>query len=485
MLKEFYPYEYKDSVFDIDFKALYSKGYRGLIFDIDNTLVPHGANSTDKVDELFGTLKEMGFKSLMLSNNSEKRILRFLKNIDAQYIYEAGKPDPACCEKAVKMLGLPKDKVVVIGDQVFTDILCANRAGLACILVKFVGHETETKLGKRRRVEQAILLTYKMRKKYTNRIFGQNGASSLNRSGSKAELKNTGKSLPEKIKSAADITKKLLKKEILFCDIGPRAYAVSEQKEVIMRHLQDMRSSEKFASRKTKKRLPNVVWSHSSHMIKTGPGIDPVQQQNKAVNIKLASAAFNGIVVMPGETFSFWRTVGKTTAKKGYKNGRVIYGDVMEPGLGGGLCNLGNTVHLLLLHSPMTVTECHTHSDALAPDEGPRVPYSTGTSVGYNYIDLRFRNDTDQPVQLRAWTKGETSYAELRSIREYPWTYKITEEDHHFQKEDDGKYYRVSKIYRETYLRDTGEMVKRELIRDNHSEVMFDPELIPKELIRE
>ncbi|MBQ9827150.1 MAG: YqeG family HAD IIIA-type phosphatase, partial [Lachnospiraceae bacterium] len=159
MLKEFYPYEYKDSVFDIDFQALYDKGYRGLIFDIDNTLVPHGANSTDKVDELFEKLNAMGFRSLMLSNNSEKRIQRFLKNIDALYIHEAGKPDPRACYRAVKMLGMPKNKVVVIGDQVFTDMLCANRAGLACILVKFVGHETETKLGKRRRVEQGIMWT--------------------------------------------------------------------------------------------------------------------------------------------------------------------------------------------------------------------------------------------------------------------------------------------------------------------------------------
>lgn len=81
------------------------------------------------------------------------------------------------------------------------------------------------------------------------------------------------------------------------------------------------------------------------------------------------------------------------------------------PGLGGGLCNLGNTIHLLVLHSPLTVTEFHSHSDALAPDHGKRVPFSSGTSVSYNYIDYRFKNNTDQNVQLLLGVKTG-NYAE-------------------------------------------------------------------------
>ncbi len=218
-------------------------------------------------------------------------------------------------------------------------------------------------------------------------------------------------------------------------------------------------------------------------MIKRAPGVELELQLNKAVNIKLASDTFSGMIIHPGETFSFWRNVGKTTERKGYKNGRVIVGNTMIPGIGGGLCNLANTLHLLILNSPLTVTEFHSHSDALAPDEGPRVPFSTGTSVCYNYIDYRFKNNTDQDIQLVVWTEGETLHAELRSEREFPWTYALEEEDHHFRKEGD-KYYRVSKIYRITKERATGEIIKKELVRDNHSEVMYDYALIPRELIR-
>ena len=118
-------------------------------------------------------------------------------------------------------------------------------------------------------------------------------------------------------------------------------------------------------------------------------------QENKAVNLSLAAPKVNTVLIRPGETFSFWLTVGKTTKSKGYKDGRVIINNRLTPGIGGGLCNLSNTIHRLVLHSPLEVTEFHSHSDALAPDEGKRVPFSSGTSVSYNYIDYRFKNNTD------------------------------------------------------------------------------------------
>lgn len=270
----------------------------------------------------------------------------------------------------------------------------------------------------------------------------------------------------------------------LFCEINPTFYAISEQKEICKRHLKNLMSKEKFAKEKRAEKLPNVVYTQRSGLIKRGPGIDPVLQENKAVNIDLAAKEINSIVIHPGETFSFWKTVGKTSRRKGYKDGRVIIANGLQPGTGGGLCNLSNTLHLLVLHSPLTVTEIWKHSDALAPDEGGRHPFATGTSVSYNNIDYRFRNDTHQDVQLCVWVEGETLMAELRSEREFPCRYEITEEGHHFHKEDDGKYYRISKIYRESYDKKSGELLEKELIWDNHSMVMFDPALIPKDQIQ-
>lgn len=271
----------------------------------------------------------------------------------------------------------------------------------------------------------------------------------------------------------------------LFCDIHPVCYKISTQKEIWKRRARDLVSGEAWAKTVLDQDLPNVVSQWSSHLIKRGPGIEPELQQNKAVNIEIACGHIHRMVIHPGEVFSFWRVVGPVSRHKGFKEGRcLVHGQGMLPRMGGGLCNLSNTIHRMVLHSPLEVVEFHKHSDALAPDEGARVPFSSGTSVGYNYIDYRFRNTTDQDVQLLLWCSDEILYGELRSEREFPWRYELVEEGHCFVREGE-RYFRVSKIYRNVIDRASGQVLEKQLVLDNHSEVMFDYSLIPKELIRE
>ncbi|MFZ1782450.1 MAG: VanW family protein, partial [Lactococcus raffinolactis] len=272
-------------------------------------------------------------------------------------------------------------------------------------------------------------------------------------------------------------------KELLFCDIKPTCYAISVKKENLKRHLQDLKRKENFATDFQKEKLTYVVSERSSNMIKRAEGVDLASQFNKAKNIELACQKLNGLVIKPGEVFSFWKLVGKISEKKGYKAGRVIERNKLILGIGGGICNLANTINLLVIHSPLLITEFHTHSDALAPDETGRIPLNAGTSVSYNHIDYRFKNTTNQSFQLMLWCEGEVLHAALRSERELPYTYDILEENHHFTKEKE-KFYRISKIYKATLSKTSGDMVEKTLIWDNHSEVMFDYGLIPKDQIR-
>ena len=273
-------------------------------------------------------------------------------------------------------------------------------------------------------------------------------------------------------------------KRKLFCEISPTTYAIALKKQIITRHIKNFMGKEKWAHTFQTEKLPVLVASHHSNMIKRGPGIDPQLQLNKADNIRLACSKMNGLIINPGEAFSFWKYVGKTSKKNGFSEGRIIANGKLIAGVGGGLCNLANTINLTVLHSPMTITELHHHSDALAPDpDGKRVPYSAGTSVNYNFVDYRFCNNTSQPVQLCTWCDGDTLKTELRTTEQFPNTYSIVEEGHHFHKEDNGKYYRVSKIYIDTIDRSTGEIVNHKLHWNNHSEVMFDYSLIPAEQI--
>ena len=160
MLERWYPWDWAPNVFAIDYAKLQALGYKGILFDIDNTLVHHGVDATPKVEALFRELDAMGMKTLLLSDNSAERIQRFNKHIGVPYIAEAGKPDPAAYRRGAKMLGLPVEQVVCIGDQVFRDIRGANSAGLDSILVDFIRLPGETHYGKKRVLEKVILWFY-------------------------------------------------------------------------------------------------------------------------------------------------------------------------------------------------------------------------------------------------------------------------------------------------------------------------------------
>ena len=156
----FLPDEYYSSTYKIDFKKYYDMGYRGILFDIDNTLVHHGDDSTPEVDALFRHIHSLGLKTLLLSDNSAVRIERFNRNIRTLFIAEAGKPDPAAYRRACAILGLPPEQVVCVVDQVFRDIRGANSAGLDSILVDFIRLPGEKHYGKKRVLEKVILWFY-------------------------------------------------------------------------------------------------------------------------------------------------------------------------------------------------------------------------------------------------------------------------------------------------------------------------------------
>ena len=271
----------------------------------------------------------------------------------------------------------------------------------------------------------------------------------------------------------------------LFCEISPACYKISVEKEIFLRHCQNLMSPVRFACSRQIEPLPNLVKAHTSLLARQLHGVDMTLQYNKVTNIGLACQGINGLVIRPGEVFSFWRQVGRPTARRGFKEGLVI---TRKNGLiadvGGGLCQMANMVHWLVLNSPLTVVELHHHSDALFPDDRRRVPFGTGTSVCYNQLDYRFQNTSDQDVQLLTWIENGELCGELRSIAPFPHRYKLVEENHHFRKEGDD-YYRVSQVYRLAIDRQSDQVVEKKLILDNHSRVLYDHDLIPKDEIKD
>lgn len=273
-----------------------------------------------------------------------------------------------------------------------------------------------------------------------------------------------------------------MKQRKLLCQTGPVGYWISLRKEWLLRDLKQWKSGLDYASHLDPTPLPHLVKGHTSLLMRQLHGVDPVLQQGKINNLRLAAQCINGLILQPGQCFSFWHLIGHPTQRKGYTDGLVIAGAQVRPGIAGGLCQLANMVHWLVLNSPLTVIELHHHSDALFPDDRRTVPFGTGTSVFYKNIDYQFQNTTDQPVQLLIWLNDTDLCGELRTTTPFPFRYRIVEENSHFVQEDDG-WYRVSKVYRRIIDRSSGQEIAKELVLDNHSKVMYDPSLIPADQI--
>lgn len=160
MLHKLYPKEYLNSTYEIDFENFYQKGYRGVIFDIDNTLVPHGAPADTRALVLFERLHGLGYETLMLSNNKEPRVKMFCDAVKSPYIYKAGKPNPKNYKKAMEMMHTDENNTLFVGDQIFTDVWGANKAGIYSILVKPIHPKEEIQIVLKRYLEKIVLFFY-------------------------------------------------------------------------------------------------------------------------------------------------------------------------------------------------------------------------------------------------------------------------------------------------------------------------------------
>lgn len=160
MFEIFYPDEYYDSTYSINFESLYKQGYRGVIFDIDNTLVPHGAPADERSIALFERLKAIGFDAVLLSNNKEARVAMFNEPIGVHMIWKANKPSPVKYREAMALMGTDEGSTIFVGDQLFTDVWGAKNANIRSFLVKPMNPQEEIQIVLKRKLEAVVLRSY-------------------------------------------------------------------------------------------------------------------------------------------------------------------------------------------------------------------------------------------------------------------------------------------------------------------------------------
>lgn len=230
----------------------------------------------------------------------------------------------------------------------------------------------------------------------------------------------------------------------------------------------------KYAKDRKDDKLRHSIIEHQSFLLKPLQNVDMALQRNKTKNLSLAIAKINGTIIHPGEVFSFWKMVGRPTKLKGYLPGLVLSNGQIKSGVGGGLCQMGNLLYWMAIHTPLSITQRYRHSYDVFPDVNRKVPFGSGATLAYNYIDLQISNNTATPFQLNVWLDKKYLKGSICCTNKIEKTFSIFEKGHKFELQWWGGYTRHNQIWRKI-IDERTENQTEELITENHAIMMYNP----------
>lgn len=270
----------------------------------------------------------------------------------------------------------------------------------------------------------------------------------------------------------------------LFSEINHTTYTISVYKEIYLRYFRNLLNPYTISKVKQKERLKHSIYKHNSLIMRRLGNVNLQLQENKAINLSIATPKVSHILIKPNEVFSFWELVGKCKSKDGYKEGLTIKNGQASQAIGGGMCQFTNLIHWLVLHTDLEIIEHHHHDGIdLFPDFGRQIPFGTGTSIFFNYLDYRFKNNTDQTYQLIVYVEGEYLKGEILSDKPLNHKYHIEVENEYFSDEN-GIVYRNGNILRKKVSKLTGLVQDIKCIKVNHAKVMYDTSHLQIEIVQ-
>ena len=256
---------------------------------------------------------------------------------------------------------------------------------------------------------------------------------------------------------------------------SPLRLALGKAFYINKRRLEWYVSFKRYATKRSTDMLLHLHFTHGSPMLRALSGVDMQLQVNKKASLEIAAACIDGLILKPGETFSFWRLVGKPTARRGFKTGLVLRNGTIQQDIGGGLCQMTNLIYWMTIHTELTIVERWRHGFDVFPDAGRTQPFASGATCAYNYIDLQIRNDTANCYQLRVYTKGDWLRAAWVCDAPAHYRYDVIEKDHAIKMEYWGGYSRHNEIWRKKFDVVSGEKIDEEFVAANHAIMMYEP----------
>jgi vancomycin resistance protein VanW len=250
---------------------------------------------------------------------------------------------------------------------------------------------------------------------------------------------------------------------------SPLRVALGKAWFIARRRLQWYLPGKRYATTRSSTKLQYEHASHCTPLLRQLKGVDMWLQHNKVDSLKIAASCIDGLLLRPGETFSFWRLVGKPSARRGFKTGMVLRNGTVAQGMGCGLCQMTNLIYWMSLHTELSITERWRHGLDVFLDERRSQPFASGATCSYNYIDLQITNNTEEIYQLRIRVEGDCLRGEWLANVAPRYTYKIIERDHAIRTEWWGGYSRHNALYHVKNDRETGAELGEEFITENHA----------------
>jgi vancomycin resistance protein VanW len=243
---------------------------------------------------------------------------------------------------------------------------------------------------------------------------------------------------------------------------------------IIKRQLHWLFGGDRYSKVNNKIKFDNSLITHKSFLLRPLKDVDMYLQHNKVTNLKIAIGHIDKVVIKPGETFSIWRLVGRPTKLKGYLDGMTLHNGQISKDTGGGLCQLGNLLYWMSLHTPLTIKERWRHSYDVFPDINRTIPFACGATLSYNYVDLQLQNNTNKTFQLNLWLDKEYLNGEITCDTDLKTKFEIYETDHLIKQQWWGSYTRHNRIWKKvTSLVDN--QVTEELVTENNAIMMYRP----------
>jgi vancomycin resistance protein VanW len=256
---------------------------------------------------------------------------------------------------------------------------------------------------------------------------------------------------------------------------SPLRMALGKRWFILKRHIDWRMPGQRFAAQRSRNTLEHLHMSHCTPLLRQLKGVDMWLQHNKVLSLQVAASCIDGVVLRPGEKFSFWRMVGKPTERRGFRTGLVLQNGRIGQGIGGGLCQMTNLIYWMTLHTELTVTERWRHGFDVFPDENRTQPFASGATCSYNYIDLQITNHTAHDYQLRLWLDNTHLHGEWRCNIQRNYVFRVLEREHAIRQQWWGGYSRHNELYRQKIDPASNSIVDEEFITENHAILMYAP----------